>query len=58
MNQPNLEELLQLRDALAANEQNEPTIDYGHVIENDQIRELGRIVTEMASEETFVFSTT
>lgn len=53
-----LQELLNKRDALVAGEDTVARIELDEAIENEAIRELGRIVIEVTSDENVVFSTT
>ena len=53
-----LKDLLDKRDALVVDLANSREMDALQLIENEQIRELGRIVMETTAEETATFSTT
>jgi hypothetical protein len=58
MNPDPLIDLLDKRDALVSDLANCRELDALQFIENEQIRELGRIVLETSTEETVTFSTT
>ena len=53
-----LKDLLDKCDALVVDLANSREMDALQLIENEQIRELGRIVMETTAEETATFSTT
>ncbi len=53
-----LKDLLDRRDALVVDLAQSREVDALQFIENEEIRELGRIVLETTTEETVTFSTT
>ncbi|MDD2763824.1 MAG: hypothetical protein PHE83_07620 [Opitutaceae bacterium] len=58
MTPDNLEDLLRRRDELTAVGDGIPVLEVDQAIENEEIRELGRIVLETTAEEAVAYSTT